>query len=145
MVGDGVFAEPQAMTTATTPTPEPPVARRLTRATEGRVIAGVAGGLGRYFSIDPVIIRLVLIVLVFAGGAGVILYGAAWLLVPSDDKAGEGYDTAALARRTGIALGVLVLTGVAAVLGFWGFAIGGGIGTAIVIIAVGGLLIVGAF
>jgi phage shock protein PspC (stress-responsive transcriptional regulator) len=133
------------MTTATTPTPEPPVAKRLTRATDGRVIAGVAAGLGRYFSIDPVIVRLVFIVLVFAGGAGLIVYGAAWLLVPSDDKAGEGYDAAALARRTGIVIGVLVLTLVAGLLGFWGFAIGGGTATAIVIIAVGGLLIVGAF
>lgn len=143
MVESGVFADPLGMTTATTPTPEPPVSRRLTRTSEGRVIAGVAAGLGRYFNIDPVIVRLILIVLVFAGGAGFILYGAAWLLVPSDNS-GEPYDRSALARRTGIVLGVLVLTGVAAVLGFWGFASGGGTATAIVIIAIGALLALGA-
>src|SRR3989442_8654473 len=136
MVGSGVFADSLAMTTATTPTPEPPVSKRLTRSSSDRVIAGVAGGLGRYFGIDAVIVRLILIVLVFAGGAGIILYGAAWLLVPSEGKDGEGYDAAGLARRAGIVLGVLVLTFVAGVLGFWGFAAGGATATAIVVIAV---------
>ena len=145
MVKRGVFADALTMTTATTPTPEPPSTKRLTRATEGRVIAGVAGGLGRYFNIDPVVIRLILIVLIFVGGVGLILYGAAWLIVPSDNEDGERYDAGALARRTGILIGVLVLTGVAAGLGFWGFAAGGGTATAIVIIAIGGLLVLGAF
>ena len=145
MVGSGVFADAFHMTTATTPTPEPPVSRRLTRSSGDRVIAGVAGGLGRYFSIDPVLVRLVLIVLIFAGGAGLILYAAAWILVPSDGQEGEGHDGAAVARRIGIALGVLVLTFVAAALGFWGFAAGGGTATAIVVIAVGAALIGGAF
>jgi len=144
MVGSGVFADALAMTTATTPTPEPPVSKRLTRSSSDRVIAGVAGGLGRYFGIDSVIVRLILIVLVFAGGAGIILYGAAWLLVPADGQAGEGFDGRGLARRTGIALGVLVLTFVAAALGFWGFASGGATATAIVVIAVGAVLVAGA-
>jgi phage shock protein PspC (stress-responsive transcriptional regulator) len=46
------------------------------------VIAGVAGGLGEYFKIDPVIIRLLLVVLGFAGGNGVLLYVIAWVLIP---------------------------------------------------------------
>src|SRR5439155_25239767 len=105
MVGSGVFADSLAMTTATTPTPEPPVSKRLTRSSSDRVTACVAGGLGRYFGIDAVIVRLILLVLVFAGGAGIILYGAAWLPGPSEGKAGEGDDAAGLARRTGIVLG----------------------------------------
>jgi phage shock protein PspC (stress-responsive transcriptional regulator) len=144
MVERGAFADAWTMTTATTPTPEPPTTRRLTRATEGRVIAGVAGGLGRYFNIDPVVVRLILIVLIFVGGAGVIVYGAAWLIVPSDGEDGEGYDSRALAKRTGIVVGVVALTLVAGALGFWGFAIGGGTATAIVIIALGALLVGGA-
>jgi phage shock protein PspC (stress-responsive transcriptional regulator) len=132
-------------TAAQTPNPEPPVAKRLTRSTSDRVIAGVAGGLGRYFGIDPVVMRLALVVLIFFGGAGLILYGAAWLLVPSDDKAGEGFDAGGVARRTGIALGVLVLTIVAAIGGFWGFAIGGGTATAIIVIVVGVALVAAAF
>ena len=66
MVDAGDFADATTMTTqATDPLPEPPEApssRRLTRSTSDRVIAGVAGGLGRYFSIDPVVVRIAFIV-----------------------------------------------------------------------------------
>ena len=146
MVGRGDFADAVAMTTAATPpTPEPPISKRLTRSSSDRVIAGVAGGFGRYLGIDPVVIRLLLIVLIFFGGAGLIVYGAAWLLVPADGHEGEGFDAGGVARRTGIALGVLVLTIVAAAGGFWGFAFGGGIAVAIVVIVIAAALIAGAF
>src|SRR5215212_3913869 len=142
------FADACTMTTqATTPLPEPPEAptsRRLTRSSSDRVIAGVAGGLGRYFSIDPVVVRIAFIVGAFFGGAGVIAYGAAWLLVPSDDGTSRA-DSAGVARRLGIAIGMLVLTGVALAGGFWGAASGGATTIAIVVIAAGGLLILGAF
>ena len=132
-------------TAAQTPTPEPPVAKRLTRSSKDRVIGGVAGGFGRYIGVDPVVVRLALIVLVFFGGAGIVLYGAAWLIVPSDDKDGASFDGRDVARRTGIALGILALIIVAAAGGFWGFATGGGTATAIVVIVVGLGLVVGAF
>src|SRR5436190_6314060 len=104
MVGRGDFADAVAMTTAATPpTPEPPVSKRLTRSSSDRVIAGVAGGFGRYMGVDPVVARLAFIVLTFFGGAGLVLYGAAWLIVPSDDKEGAGFDGRGVARRTGIA------------------------------------------
>ncbi|MEA2494577.1 MAG: hypothetical protein QOJ29_2488 [Thermoleophilaceae bacterium] len=145
MVERGDFADALTMTTqATAPIPEPAVQRRLTRSSEDRVIAGVASGFGRYIGIDPVVVRLVLIVLAFFGGAGVIAYAAAWLIVPSETP-GEGVDAAAIGRRTGIVLGVLVLTALAAAGGFWGFAVGGGTPTAIVVIALGVMLAVGAF
>ena len=54
------------------------------------MISGVAGGVGRYFGIDPVIVRIALFVLTFFGGAGVLLYVAAVLLVPADDQVPEG-------------------------------------------------------
>jgi phage shock protein PspC (stress-responsive transcriptional regulator) len=149
MVMRGDFADATAMTTqATTPLPEPPEApssRRLTRSTSDRVIAGVAGGLGRYFSIDPVVVRIAFIVGSFFGGAGFIAYGAAWLLVPSDDGTARGRDAAGVARRLGIAIGMLVLTGVAVIGGFWGAASGGATTVAIILIAAGGLLVLGAF
>ncbi len=56
--------------------------RRLYRSPDDRVIAGVCGGLGEYFSTDPVILRLILVVLVLFGGSGLILYLLAWVLVP---------------------------------------------------------------
>jgi phage shock protein PspC (stress-responsive transcriptional regulator) len=149
MVDAGDFADATTMTTqATAPLPEPPEApssRRLTRSTSDRVIAGVAGGLGRYFSIDPVVVRIAFIVGAFFGGAGFIAYGAAWLLVPSDDGSSRGSNAAGVARRLGIALGLLVLTGVAVVAGFAGAASGGATTVAIVVIVAGGVLVAGAF
>src|SRR4051794_28284806 len=144
MVQSGVFADALTMTTATTPTPEPPAAKRLTRSSNDRVIAGVGGGLGRYFGVDPVVMRLMLIVLIFIGGAGLILYIAAWVIVPADDQEGAG-NAGSIVRRTGVALGLVVLTMVAAAGGFWGFAFGGGTATAIVVIVVGAVLVGGAF
>src|SRR3954469_7832268 len=111
MVRRAVFADACTMKTpATTSLHEPPDAtasRRLTRSSSDRVIAGVAGGLGRYFSIDPVVVRIAFIVGTFFGGAGVIAYLAAWLLVPSDDGSSRGSNAAGVARRLGIALGLL--------------------------------------
>lgn len=59
--------------------------RRLRRRSEGRVIAGVASGVGEQLGIDPNLVRVVLVVLTLAGGIGVFAYGAAWVLLPVDD------------------------------------------------------------
>src|SRR5690349_17900657 len=70
------------------PPPPPPPSQgrgRLTRTRNDRMIAGVAGGFGRYLGIDPVIVRIVMVALVLFGGAGLLLYLAAVLLVPSED------------------------------------------------------------
>jgi len=72
--------------------------RRLQRSRDDRWLAGVCGGLGDYLGVDPVIVRLVAIALVFAGGVGVIAYVAAFLLVP---EAGRERPIV----RTGLAVG----------------------------------------
>lgn len=59
---------------------------RLRRSRDDRKIAGVAGGLARHLDIDPIILRVAFVVLVFFGGAGLLLYGALWLLVPEDGE-----------------------------------------------------------
>jgi len=59
---------------------------RLRRSTTDRYFAGVAGGLGRHLDIDPTIIRVLLAVLTFFGGAGLLVYGAFWLFVPEDGR-----------------------------------------------------------
>src|ERR1700759_2920337 len=59
-------------------------ARRLTRSRDDRIVAGVCGGLARYFDIDPVIPRILLAVLAVFGGAGLVVYALAWLLIPED-------------------------------------------------------------
>ncbi|HWA67862.1 MAG TPA: PspC domain-containing protein [Mycobacteriales bacterium] len=69
------------MTTADMPAGE---RRRLTRAHDGRVVAGVCQGAARYFDIDPVIFRIVLAALTVFGGAGVIIYVVAWALIPDE-------------------------------------------------------------
>ncbi|GAA4904432.1 PspC domain-containing protein [Streptomyces coeruleoprunus] len=49
-------------------------------------MAGVCGGLGRHFDLDPVVFRVVLGVLAVAGGIGLIFYGFAWLLIAADGE-----------------------------------------------------------
>ena len=61
--------------------------RALRRSPTDRKVAGVAGGLGRHLNIDPTILRVAFVVLCFFGGAGLVLYGAAWLLVPEEGRA----------------------------------------------------------
>lgn len=56
--------------------------KRLYRDTENGMIAGVAAGLANYFGIDAVIVRLLFVITVFFGGAGVLAYVILWLIVP---------------------------------------------------------------
>lgn len=60
--------------------------KRLLRSRDQRVVAGVAGGIATYFEIDPVIVRLVFVVLGLANGVGVLLYLLLWLIVPNSDS-----------------------------------------------------------
>lgn len=57
------------------------VARRLQKS-KNRMVLGVAGGVADYFRIDPVIVRIVFILLVFANGLGILLYLILALLLP---------------------------------------------------------------
>ena len=50
------------------------------------MIGGVCAGLGRYFNVDPIIFRIGAMALVFAGGAGLLAYLAALLLIPTEDS-----------------------------------------------------------
>ncbi len=58
----------------------------LRRSADDRLIAGIAGGLGDFFRIDPVIVRIGFIVLTFFGGVGPALYLVSWLIVPLGDS-----------------------------------------------------------
>ncbi len=61
---------------------------RIYRSRKESLIAGVCGGLGEYFDIDPVIIRLIFVLLIFAGGAGLIGYIIAWIIIPQAPATG---------------------------------------------------------
>jgi phage shock protein C len=57
--------------------------KRLHRSSTNKIIAGVCGGLGKYFEIDPVILRLIAVILVFpTGGAAILVYLIAWMIIP---------------------------------------------------------------
>ncbi len=58
------------------------VKNRLYRSQKEKVIGGVCGGLSEYFSIDPIIVRLLFLALFFAG-FGLIIYLIAWIFVPT--------------------------------------------------------------
>lgn len=61
--------------------------RGLTRSTDDRMLAGVAGGLARYLNVDVTLVRVVIAALTLVtSGSAVALYAAAWLLVPADDQ-----------------------------------------------------------
>lgn len=62
------------------------MARRLKKS-ENRLLLGVAGGIAGYFNVDPVIVRVIFIVLAFASGAGILLYVLLALLMPKADAA----------------------------------------------------------
>jgi phage shock protein PspC (stress-responsive transcriptional regulator) len=60
-----------------------PQIKRLERSSSDRMVAGVSGGLGRYFDLNPSVFRLGFVILTLLGGAGVIVYLAAILVIPS--------------------------------------------------------------
>ena len=59
---------------------EPP--RRLYRSEKERLLGGVCGGLAEYFAVDPVLVRLVFVLLIFVSGIGVIAYLVLWIITP---------------------------------------------------------------
>ena len=61
----------------------------LERSTGDRMVAGVAGGLSRYFDVDPVLVRVAFAVTTLFSGAGLLAYLLLWILVPRDDTAVE--------------------------------------------------------
>ncbi|MFO7617203.1 MAG: PspC domain-containing protein [Bacteroidales bacterium] len=56
--------------------------RRIYRSASNKVIAGICGGIGDYFNVDPVILRVVWALSVLALGAGLLLYLICWILIP---------------------------------------------------------------
>ena len=57
--------------------------KKLYRSKKHRMIAGVCGGIGEYFDIDPTIVRLVWALLSLASiGGGILAYIIAWIIIP---------------------------------------------------------------
>ncbi len=76
-------------TTGQSDRPEPPFGwsperPALRRPYQGRMLAGVAAGVARYFGVDEMIVRIAFVVLTVVGGAGIPLYLAGLLLIPEE-------------------------------------------------------------
>jgi phage shock protein PspC (stress-responsive transcriptional regulator) len=56
----------------------------LRRPIHDRMLAGVAAGIADYLGVDPTIVRIAMVVLIFVGGAGIPIYLAGWLLIPEE-------------------------------------------------------------
>lgn len=57
--------------------------KRIYRSETDKVIGGVCGGLGEYFSVDPTWIRILFVLSIFANGIGLIAYIIGWIVIPS--------------------------------------------------------------
>jgi phage shock protein PspC (stress-responsive transcriptional regulator) len=126
---------------------EPVPRRRLRRSSEDRVLAGVAGGLGRHLGVDPIIFRIGFVLSLFFGGLGALAYVLLALFVPTDgapdlaQRIGRPLRRSGVWRAIGIALVVLL-----AVMGLVTLAAGGAFATALgwgVPVAVG-VIVIGA-
>jgi phage shock protein C len=93
--------------------------RRLYRTKDDKLIAGVCGGLGEYFRIDPILLRILFVALTFAGGWTVLLYVALWVMLPLKPQPVLSGKEAASAKEQQ-ARPVALLRRIA----FWGISIG---------------------
>jgi phage shock protein C len=55
---------------------------RLTRSRDEKIVAGVLGGVGEYLGVDPVIVRLIFVVLVLTTGVAIVAYPVLWVIMP---------------------------------------------------------------
>lgn len=67
--------------------------RNLSRSKKDNLIGGVCGGIANYFNVDPTIIRIALVLITLAWGAGLVVYLLLWAILPESD------DTALTTRR----------------------------------------------
>jgi len=58
--------------------------KRLYRSRKEKMISGVASGLGFYLNIDPVILRIIFVILTLINGTGLIIYLVMWAIVPQE-------------------------------------------------------------
>lgn len=67
--------------------------KQLYRSTENKMIAGVCGGIAEYFDIDPVLVRIIAVILLLPGGLpGFLPYIILWIVVPEKPAAGSHDD-----------------------------------------------------
>lgn len=87
---------------------------RLYRSKYNRYIGGVSGGLGEYFNIDPVIIRIIFFIAFIGWGTGLLAYIILWIFVPSNPYQDDRTHESDANKNAGTVIGAgLVLIGFA--------------------------------
>lgn len=74
--------------------------KKLYRSDDNKILLGICGGIGEYFNIDPVITRLILVVLIFLGFSGIFAYIVAAFIIPKRPTINY-YPSTAYSRTTG--------------------------------------------
>lgn len=62
------------------------MSKRLYRSSLDKQVGGVCGGVAEYFELDPSLVRIGAILLLFVGGTGFLAYLVAWFVIPLDAK-----------------------------------------------------------
>src|SRR5581483_2563429 len=98
--------------------------RRLRRRPDRALIGGVCAGVAQYLQIEPLVVRLVFIVIVAASGIGIVIYPLAWAVIPRDEtipaeparswgeRVANWREAAAIILAVGLAVAVLRWAGV---------------------------------
>ena len=134
-------------TTTQTTTPDP-APKRLERVKDGRMLTGVAAGIGRYLDIDANLVRIGFVVLTFVGGSGILAYLAAAVLLPGEGGEPAIIKSLRLPWRSGAgraALGAALLVVAAALVLASTDAVHWDVAAAIAILGLGVVLIAAAF
>ena len=84
-------------------------ATRPRRPRQGRMVAGVAAGIGRRYGIDPVIVRVALVVTTVYGGAGVLLYLLGWLTLAEENDEASAVEAMIGQGRSSMSRGLTIL------------------------------------
>ena len=58
--------------------------RRLTRTSNNSIVAGVCGGISKFYGLDPALIRIVTLILILAGGLSLWVYLLLWIIIPRE-------------------------------------------------------------
>ena len=103
--------------------------KKLYRSNTSKVFAGVCGGMGDYFNIDPVIVRLIWVAAtLISGGGGILGYIIAALVIPKiDDSGEESNNRGCLVAIFVVLLALVIVPAVFSILGFVGYTLFSGV------------------
>ncbi|MEU4754281.1 PspC domain-containing protein, partial [Micromonospora tulbaghiae] len=90
----------------------------LVRPREGRYLAGVCAAIGRATNTDPVLWRVLLAVLGFFGGIGIIVYVAGWLIIPGEGDTASPVEAMLGRGRSSMSPITVIVLGIVVALGF---------------------------